>query len=52
MLKISSKGGIRFTRGFGLVSEAAFAMCGNPNKVFLTGNSPQLIFRFTWPVRL
>ena len=38
-----------FTRGFGHVSEEAFSMCGNPNKVFSTDNSPQLTFRFTWP---
>ena len=36
-----------FTRGFGHVSEAAFAMCGNPTKYFSSGNSPQLNFRFT-----
>ena len=40
------------TRGFGHVSEAAFTMCGNPNKVFSTDNSPQLTFRFTWPAWL
>ena len=27
-----------FTRGFGHVSEVAFAMCGNPNKFFSTDN--------------
>ena len=37
------------TRGFGHVSEVAFTMCGNPNKVISTDNSPQLTFCFTWP---
>ena len=41
-----------FTRGFGHISEAAFTLCGNPNKVTLTGNSPQQNFRFTWPAWL
>ena len=38
-----------FTRGFGHVSEVAFTMCGNPNKVFSIDNSAQLTFRFPWP---
>ena len=38
-----------FTHGFGHVSEAAFAMCSNPTKVFPIDISPQLIFRFTLP---
>ena len=33
-----------FTRGFCHVLEVAFAMCGNPTKVFSTGDSPQLTF--------
>ena len=44
------KGGIRretFPRGFGRVSEVAFAMYGNPTKVFSTDNSPQLTYCFT-----
>ena len=41
-----------FTRGFGHASEAAYTMCGNPNKVFSTDNSPLLTFRFTWPARI
>ena len=41
-----------FTRGFGHVSEAAFAMCGNLTNVFSTDNSPQLTFRFTWQANL
>ena len=38
-----------FTRGFGHVSEVAFAMCGNPIKVSSTDNTPHLVFRFMWP---
>ena len=38
-----------FTCGCGHVSEVAFIMCGNSNKVFSTDNSPQLTFRFIWP---
>ena len=41
-----------FTRGFGHVSEVAFAMCGNLTKVFSTESSPQATFRFTWPAWL
>ena len=36
-------------RGFGHVSEVAFTMCGNPNKVISTDNLPQLTFRFISP---
>ena len=39
---------LTLARGFGHVSEVAFAMCGNPTKVFSTDNSPQLTFGFTW----
>ena len=38
-----------FTHGFGHVSEVAFTICGNPNKVVSRGNSPQPAFHFTWP---
>ena len=36
-----------FTHGFGQVSEAAFTMFGNPNKVFSTDDSSELTFRVT-----
>ena len=36
-----------FTHGFGHVSEASFAMCGNPNNAISTDNSPKLTFCFT-----
>ena len=41
-----------FTCRFGHVSLVAFTMCGNPNQVISTGNSPQPVFRCTWPVWL
>ena len=37
---------LTFTHGFDHVSEAAFAMCGNPTKIFSTDHSPQLTFGF------
>ena len=39
----------KLTCGFGHVSEVAFTMCGNPNKVISTDNLPQLTFRFISP---
>ena len=44
LLKRSRRVELIFTRGFGHVSDATSTMCGNPNKVFSTGNSPQLTF--------
>ena len=41
-----------FTLDFGHALDAAFTMCGDPNKVFTTDNSPQLTFRFIWLARL
>ena len=41
-----------FTRGLGHISEAAFTICGNPNKVISTGNSMQPAFPFPWPAWL
>ena len=41
-----------FTRGFSHVSEAAFTMCGNLNKVISTSHSLQPAFRFAWPAWL
>ena len=41
-----------FTLRFGHVSEAAFAMCGNLNKVISTGDPPQPAFGFAWPAWL
>ena len=40
------------THGFGHVPEAAFTMCGNPNKVISTGYLLQPAFCFTWPAWL